>query len=331
MEKMIRSIAAPIDDKKQVIRRNLTPDSLGQVLHSGQKVWIDITDPTEQDLAWLQSCIELHPLVVQDLKRVDKRPSLLAYTNYIFLSLFQPETKLQQVYGHEIHCIIGENAFITVRESHTTAVDDAYNRAAQNPNYFQRDVVYFLYLTMQTVIDAYYPLVDDISNTLNDLEEDLLANNSMDVARRRVYRIKQQLIGLRQMVAPQREVLSNVIGEERLTRSNEDRDLFRHLYERLMRVYDLIDSQRDLSSNVLDLIQSQESTRLGRAVNRLTIFSMIFLPLTFITGFFELNFINTTEPFQLPVSGFSLFLILMFAMIMIVAMMIWYFRQQRWL
>ena len=62
-----------------------------------------------------------------------------------------------------------------------------------------------------------------------------------------------------------------------------------------MRIYDLIDSQRDLSSNVLDLIQSQESQRLGRAVNRLTIFSMIFLPLTFITGLFELNFISTTD------------------------------------
>lgn len=331
MEKMIRSIVAPDDENREIIRRNLTPEALEQVLHSGEKVWIDITDPTDDDLTWLQSCVELHPLVVQDLKRVDKRPSLLAYTNYIFLSLFQPETKLQQVHGHEIHCIIGENVFITVRESKTTAVDDAYKRAAQNPNYFQRDIVYFLYLTMQTVIDAYYPLVDDISNTLNDLEEDLLANNSIDAARRKVYRIKQQLIGLRQMVAPQREVLSNVIGEERLTRSNEDRDLFRHLYERLMRVYDLIDSQRDLSSNVLDLIQSQESTRLGRAVNRLTIFSMIFLPLTFITGLFELNFISTTDQLQLPISGFALFLMILFSMIFIVALMVWYFRQQRWL
>ncbi len=327
---MIRSLAAPAHNE-EIIRRNLTQDDLKTLIEDGTNVWVDIVDPEESELDWLQSCLTLHPLVVQDLKRVDTRPTLLAYTDYIFLSLFQPETTLNQVTGHEIHCLISENAFITIRHSNTPSVDDAYNRAAQNPNYWERDIVYFLYLTVQTVIDSYFPLVDTISNTLNDLEEELLASHSTDTTRRKVYRIKQQLITLRQMVAPQREVLSNVIGEERLSRSNENRDLFRHLYERLMRVYDLIDSQRDLSSNVLDLIQSQESTRLGQAVNRLTIFSMIFLPLTFITGLFELNFISTTDQFQLPISGFGLFFAILFSMIAIVSLMVWYFRRQRWL
>ena len=328
---MIRSIAAPCDDEKQVIRRNLTRDKLETLLQDGTAVWIDISDPEPDELDWLQKCLSLHPLVVQDLKRIDKRPTLLAYTNYIFLSLFQPAALIKKVDGHEIHCIIGENVFVTVRRGATETVDNAYKRAAQNPNYWERDVVYFLYLTMQTVIDAYYPLVDSISNTLNNLEENLLTHNATNDTRRTVYRLKQQLISLRQMIAPQREVLSNVIGEERLTRSTENRELFRHLYERLMRIYDIIDSQRDLSSNVLDLIQSQESQRLGRAVNRLTIFSMIFLPLTFITGLFELNFISTTNPFQLPVSGGFLFLTILIAMGLIVFSMVWYFRDQGWL
>lgn len=326
---MIRSLAAPIE--ADIIRRNLTREALSEILASDVPIWIDITDPTDEELAWLQSHLNLHPLVVQDLKRVDTRPTLLAYTNYIFLSLFQPEMKRQHVKGNEIHCIIGENAFITVRHENTSTVDDAYNRAAKNPNYWERDVVYFLYLTMQTVIDAYYPLVDSLSNILNDLEEELLDDKTGNMTRRKIYRIKQQLIALRQMVAPQREVLSNVIGEERLTRSIENRDLFRHLYERMMRIYDLIDSQRDLSSNVLDLIQSQESQRLGRAVNRLTIFSMIFLPLTFITGLFELNFISTTDQFQIPISGFGLFLAILIAMIMTVLGMVAYFRNQGWI
>lgn len=282
-------------------------------------------------MLWLQDCLDLHPLVIQDLKRVDTRPSLLAYTNYIFLSLFQPKQAMNVISGSEIHCIIGEKIFVTVRYIGTSTVDDAYDRAAKNPNYWERDVVYFLYLTMQTVIDSYYPIVDNISNTLNTLEEDLLDASSTSVARRTVYRIKQELIALRQMIAPQREVMSNVIGEERLSRNNENRDLFRHLYERLMRIYDLIDSQRDLSSNVLDLIQNEESQRLGRAVNRLTIFSMIFLPLTFITGLFELNFISTTDQFEIPLSGTALFIMIVITMILIVSLMVFYFRQQRWL
>ena len=93
-----------------------------------------------------------------------------------------------------------------------------------------------------------------------------------------------------------------------MTQSGSTLDLFRHLYERLLRVYDIIDSQqRDLSSNVLDMMQNQESRKLIEAVNRLTIFSMIFLPLTFLSGLFELNFATTSEPFILPVSGALLF------------------------
>ncbi len=320
-----------MDADTLVVRRNLSVETLTKAIADGTSLWVDITEPTTEELTWLQDCLDLHPLVIQDLKRVDTRPTLLAYTHYIFLSLFQPKQALSELSGSEIHCIIGENVFVTVRYSDTSAVDDAYDRVAKNPNYWQRDVVYFLYITMQTVIDSYYPIVDHISNKLNDLEEALLGEGSNDVARHSVYRMKQQLIALRQMVAPQREVISNVIGEERLSRDNENRDLFRHLYERLMRVYDLIDSQRDLSSNVLDLIQSDESQRLGRAVNRLTIFSMIFLPLTFITGLFELNFINTTNQFELPISGTVLFGGIIVTMILIVSVMILYFRQQRWL
>lgn len=320
-----------MDADTLVVRRNLSVETLTKAIADGTSLWVDITEPTTEELTWLQDCLDLHPLVIQDLKRVDTRPTLLAYTHYIFLSLFQPKQALSELSGSEIHCIIGENVFVTVRYSDTSAVDDAYDRVAKNPNYWQRDVVYFLYITMQTVIDSYYPIVDHISNKLNDLEEALLGEGSNDVARHSVYRMKQQLIALRQMVAPQREVVSNVIGEERLSRDNENRDLFRHLYERLMRVYDLIDSQRDLSSNVLDLIQSDESQRLGRAVNRLTIFSMIFLPLTFITGLFELNFINTTNQFELPISGTVLFGGIIVTMILIVSVMILYFRQQRWL
>jgi magnesium transporter len=330
---MIRSLVSPVKNGngEMIIRRNLSQDDLTAVLAEQTSVWIDIVDPTEQEIHWLQENLKLHPLIVGDLKRVDRRPSLLVYTDYIFLSLFQPEITLDNALGREIHCLIGECYFITVRGSETKSVEDAYTRAANNPNYWERDVAYFLYLTMQAVIDAYYPLVDTISNRLNTLEENQLQTAPDATVRRKLYRIKQQLIALRQMVAPQREVLSNVIGEERLTRNNENRDLFRHLYERLMRVYDVVDSQRDLSNNVLDLIQSHESQKLGNAVSRLTIFSMIFLPLTFLIGIFELNFITTDPPLSIPIPGSVMLILIITSMILSVVGMVLFFRRRGWL
>lgn len=332
---MIRSLAAPLvpvgGEDESIIRRNLKPETLSELIQDKVPLWIDIVDPSEDEIEWLQDNFALHPLVLEDIKRTDTRPALLTYTDYIFLSLFQPKISMKRVVADEIHCVIGESFFITVRQGNTPAVEEAYERVAQNPKYWERDIAYFLYLTIQVVIDKYYPLVDKISNELNKLEEGLLAHQADNSIRADVYLLKQQLITLRQMIAPHREVLSSVIGEERLARTSENRDLFRHLYERLMRVYDIIDSQRDLSSNVLDLLQSQESQELGRAVNRLTVFSMIFLPLTFLIGLFELNFIDTETQFTIPISGTLMFLLLVLSMLLIVATMIWFFRSRGWL
>lgn len=333
---MIRSIVRPktVDSARgndePVVRRNLTLEKLEDLIGHAS-MWLDVVDPTRDEIEWLEQHFSLHTSVVSDLLRVDRRPALLAYTDYIFLSLFEPEMHIDQVRAHEVHCIVTEDIFITVRGSGATSVDTAYERVVKNEHYWQRGVLYFLYLTAQAVVDAYYPIVDRVSNRLNELEEQLLTEKPKRFTERYVYRLKQQLINLRQMVAPQRQVLSSAIGEERFTRSDESRDLFRHLYERLLQVYDIIDSQRDLSSNVLDLVQSQSSSRLSDAMSRLTIFSMIFLPLTFIIGLFELNFVTTEPELRIPVPGLLMFILIVAVMAMIAGAMIWFFRKQEWI
>jgi len=330
---MIRSLAKPQEslDNGETVRRNLRNTNLRQEIINHNDIWIDVVDPTPTEIQWLQEHFNLHAVVVEDLQRRDRRPSMLVYNDYIFLSLFEPHISLKRVGGEEVHCIIGENFFVTVRSNEAKGVDKAYERIAHSPNYWKNDVAYFLYLTMQSVIDCYYPLLDNISLELNHSEEDLLSGNPKKTVQQDVYIIKQQLFALRQMVAPQREVLSNAIGEERLTRTGENRDLFRHLYERLMRIYDLIDSQRDLSSNVLDLLQNRSSAKLAETVNRLTIFSMIFLPLTVITGLFELNFVTSESQFRIPVSGLVMFSIIVGFMLITMSSMIWFFKKRGWL
>lgn len=330
---MLRSLVSPAQNGEAtdfVLRRNLQQEALQQALEEGAQVWIDIMDATEEEIRWLEETFHLHPAVVADLRRVDYRPTLLVYPEYMFLSLFQAHLKGGAVTSDEIQCIIGEQFFITVRGSESKALDGAYDRAAQNADYWRRGTQYFLYLSVQFIVDSYYPLLDRLSNQLNKIEEDVILNKNRSV-QQSVFRIKQQLIYLRQMVAPQRETLSNVIGEERLARSGELRELFRHLYERLLRIYDVIDSQRDLSGNVLDLIESQESSRLANAVSRLTVLSMIFLPLTFLVGLFGLNFVTTEPEFVISVPGSLVFFLIIMATSIAGGIIAYYFRKRGWL
>jgi len=312
------------------IQRNLPAQELEKVLTDDTAfMWIDVNDPVEEDLPWLESILDLHPAVVQDLYREDRRPSMLVYSQYVFLSLFQPVMRLKQVNAREIHCLIGDNYFVTVRRNETKSVDEAYERVSKALSSWEHGTAYFLYLTVQFVVDAYYPLLDKINVTLNDLENTALAGGYIPQAS--VYHIKHQLMRIRQMLAPQREVLSNVIGQDRLMGNSDNRDLFRHLYERLLRVYDVLDSQGDFTNNVLDLIQNKEAARLTNAVNRLTILSMIFLPLTFLIGLFGLNFVTTDPSFVIPLSGSLFFGIILLLMVLTAGFMTWFFRYRGWL
>jgi magnesium transporter len=315
---MIRSLVTPptsSEDQAFLLRRNLSQENLADAYAQGDIVWIDVVDPSDDEIDWVGRMFNLSPSVMEDLYRVDRRPSLMVYPAYIFLSLLEPNVKQSKVEGTEVHCVIGERFLFTARGTNTKSVEAAYDRAAQDNAIWQRGLGYFLYLTCQNAIDAYYPLLDRISNQLNRFEEQLMIGGADKVSRQPVYSVKQQLINLRQMIAPQREVISNLLGETRV--ADEDvRDLFRHLYERLLRVYDLIDAQRDLSSNVLDMMDNMESKRMVDAVNRLTIFSMIFLPLTFFAGLFELNLFDVPHPVTLPLPASTLSGIMLMLMIL---------------
>ena len=315
-----------------LLRRNLTQEDLEKCLAEGCNMWIDIVTPEAKEIHWLEGLLQLSSTVVEDLLREDRRPTLLVYPRYLFLSLFQPyvPSNRTEIVGKEIHCIIGEHYCVTVRQAGASALEAAYDRVAQNPDSWSRGVAYFLYLTAQHVIDTYYPLLDRVNNQLNELEEKLLNNGGDKQAQKSVYRIKQHLIRLRQMIAPQREVLSNLMGEQRVSSDDDIRDLFRHLYERLLGLYDVIDSQRDLTNNVLDIIAHQQSSKVGQAVNRLTIISMVFLPFTFFLGLFDSNFFTIGETVILPVNGLIISVVVTLMMIASIVVMRMVFQRRDW-
>ncbi len=331
---MIRSLViAPKSDPPAdpvILRRNLSQESLEKSLAEGCAMWIDIVTPEDKEIHWLEGLLQLSPTVVADLLREDRRPTLLVYPGYLFLSLFQPYAQSNAIVAKEIHCIIGEHFCVTVRQADASALEEAYDRVAQNPDSWHRGVAFFLYLTAQHIIDTYYPMLDRISNQLNELEEKLLNDSDDKQAQKSVYRIKQRLIRLRQMIAPQREVLSNLIGEERVSSDDSIRDLFRHLYERLLGIYDVIDSQRDLTNNVLEIIANQQSRKMGEAVNRLTIISMVFLPFTFFVGLFDSNFFTVGETVILPISGLVISIVITLLMIASIVVMRMVFQRRGW-
>jgi len=181
---------------------------------------------------------------------------LHVYPEYIFFSLIQPHTRAHLINGQEIHCVVGKNYFVTVPKRDSKGAQDAYERVAQNASAWRLGASYFLYLAAQHVIDAYYPLLDRMSQALYRLEEDFMLNGTKDKLRKPIYAMKQQFIH---------------------------------------------------------------------------IFSMVFLPLTFLTSLFELNFVSLSDPVVLPISGRVMFLGVLTLMVFSVAAIIYFFRRRGWI
>jgi magnesium transporter len=302
------------------LQRNQSQDRLEAFFAEGSIMWIDVISPEDEEIHWLE-----------DLLREDRRPTLLVYPGYLFLSLFQPLSQGNAILGKEIHCIVGKHFYVTVRQTDASALQESYNRVVQNPASWDRGVAYFLYLTAQHTIDAYYPLLDRIGNQLHELEEQFLSDSDDKQAQESVYRIKNHLIRLRQMIAPQREVLSNLMGEQLVSSNRDVRDLFRHLYERLLGIYDVIDSQRDLSGNVLEIISNHHARKIGEAVNRLTVISMVFLPFALFVGMFDAGFFNVSEAVNLPVDGLGITIVIILMIIASIVIMGRVFQQRGWI
>ena len=114
-----------------ILRRNLTQESLEKCLAEGCTMWIDIISPEDKEIHWLESWLQLSPTVVADLLREDRRPTLLVYPQYLFLSLFQPYAQSNTLVSKEIHCIIGEHYFVTVRKADATGANWLRGRAGR--------------------------------------------------------------------------------------------------------------------------------------------------------------------------------------------------------
>ena len=130
--------AENVSGDASILRRNLTQESLEKCLAEGCSLWIDIVAPDDKEIRWLESWLQLSPTVVADLLREDRRPTLLVYPQYLFLSLFQPYAQSNTLVSKEIHCIIGEHYYITVRKADAAALEEAYDRVAQNPDSWHR-------------------------------------------------------------------------------------------------------------------------------------------------------------------------------------------------
>ncbi len=293
---------------------------------AGWSRWIDIQDPSPELLRGLGGELGLHPLAVEDCLHFDQRPKVEEYPGHLFVVIhtFSRAPGAAHIDMHELHCFLLAGLVITVHDGPLAFLAPLVRRLESDAAFAQRGVDFLLHAVCDAAVDSNFPVLDHISDDLDLVEEQALASMTRhDLAQ--VFRLKKILTTMRRALSPQRDVFA-LLGKGINTHVGERTHVyFRDLYDHLIRISEQIDAHRDLLANVLEVYLSAVSNRTNEIVKRLTIMSSIFLPLSFVVGFFGQNF--TMLPWGRP----GLLVVMLVLVGATPLAMLWWFHRLGWL
>jgi magnesium transporter len=250
--------------------------------------WLDLHGPAPAEVELLGEIYGFHPLAVEDAVNFGQRPKLEDFDDVVFLVLYGEAPDEDNLV--EVHCFCSERFLVTVRRDDCPAFAQARERQARRPEDLSEPAL-VLYRVIDGLTDSFFPLLADFDDLIDALE-DAIAVRPDDEQLRRIFVLKRRLVALRKVIAPQRDLAAGLAsGMSQLPGSTPETERsFRDVYDHLIRLTDQLDSYRDLVTGVMDIYLSTVSNRLNVVMKQLAAVATIFLPLTFVTGYFGQNF-----------------------------------------
>jgi magnesium transporter len=266
----------------------LDADEIAQLRGRGEFFWLDLHDPSKDDLAALDDLFGLNPLARRQLRAQGQRAKLYLYGDHALMVFWGVSTGTAREGVVEVHLLVSGNGVVTVRNRacpalHTLRGDFESGEAGAEQ--------FVLYRILDALTDAFFPVLERIDDEIDALEDAVLERPT-DEQLQRIAQLKRDLVGLRRIVGPERDLFTRAGDDLEKIPGLEpaSRDYFRDLEDHLIRLSDTIDGYRDLLTGAMDVYLSTVSNRLNVVMERLTIVATIFLPLTLLTGFFGMNF-----------------------------------------
>jgi magnesium transporter len=311
------------------------PSNLSAALRDPKSVfWVDIANPTDQEYALLDDVFAFHPLAIEDVIATVQRPKIESYNHtgdacrqgYFYMVIHGPdlETFKEKLRTKELDMFVSEHYLVTIHEEGMKSVQEVMSRAESDPHVaLDQGIDLLLHSLLDHLVDHYNPILDYLQEALDELEEQSVECPSPDVLHKIALK-KRELLNLRRIIGPQREVLAQLTRGEVPFIRETTRIYLRDVLDHLNRDVELIEIYRDIVSGARDIYMSSISNNLNQIMKTLTILSVITLPLTVVTGFFGMNF---DEPIFHDHRWFIGALIFMGAAI---ASMLYLFHRKRW-
>jgi len=292
----------------------------------GARVWVDIADPSTDELAMIQEEFSLHPLAMEDTRNRNQRPKLEVFEGYFFLVLHALSLdEKDELRDGEVHAFAGHRFLITLRYPPVFDIGEVVKRCDRRTDLTQHGGGFLLYAVIDEVVDGYFAVIERFEDQGEEIEDRVFADQPDPDVQEDIFRLKRRVVTFRRLVIPLREVL-DLVQEQPGFVTAELGPYYRDVADHVIRTLEFVDSIRDLLTSALEAQLSQVSNRLNVVMKQLTGWAAIILIPTLIAGIYGMNFKNMPElPWRY---GYAYALGLMF-----VSMLLLYraFKKRDWL
>lgn len=266
----------------------------------GSLLWLDLTDPGPVELDLLRDGFGLHPLAMEDIENRRQRAKVDTYPGEYVIVTYEARiaprrTGDRQEELAEIHLLVAPGALVSVHWGSSAAVSEVERLFTTGTPGAHESVGALLYTLLDTIADGYLPVLDELSDAIDGIEERIVGGERQADALRDVLHVKRRLLELRRVVAPFRDVANALLRRELKVVDAATLPYYQDLYDHLVRALDSIDLYRDTLASALDANLAIASNSLNLVVKRLTALTVILMLPTLIAGIYGMNFTGMPE------------------------------------
>jgi magnesium transporter len=328
---MIRSLYHAPDG---AIRTDLPSDEFGAaLLDPSGLLWVDFeaTSP-ESDEPILRNVFGFHPLAIDDALQQSHVPKVDDWGEYLYVVLHAvvlDRRDQMAVDTLELDVFLGRNYLITHHDQPIGAVEKVWAGCRRDERHLKNGSDHLLYKIADEIAASYLPVVEEMDDAIDVIEGHVFERPSSETVEH-IFAIKRSVLRLRRILGPQREVLNKLARDDYAMIDAKDRVYFRDVYDHLVRMHDITESVRDLVSGALDTYLSVVNNRMNEIMKTLTLITTLFMPLTFVVGFFGMNFFQPSTPLDIWTGAPAFVATLMIMFLMPIGMYLW-IRRRGWL
>lgn len=313
------------------IQRSLDPSETRDIVRGGRgELWVDIDSRDETAWALLQDVFAFHPLAIEDTRSPDCRVKVEEYEGYLFIvvravhfATWTPEP--YDIESVNLYLFLGPNYLVTVHAGRSEPVEEVASRVDAGPEPMQRGAGHLAYVVLDTLVDLYFPLLDEVDDFVEELEEIIITEAGQETLQR-VFELKRMLLALRRHLAPAREVMGTLANRPCPYLRPATQIYLRDVYDHVIRQVEAIDLYRELMATALETNLTAMSNRMNEVIKALSVIATVVLPPTLVASVYGMNF--RAIPLAEHPHGFWIALAAMFA---ISAAFLVYAYRKRWL